>query len=205
MEALAWWFGEANGKLRFGDNRKVEENKVLSHVDELIICRRGLHACRNILDAGTYTGLLKLKSPILWRVRVEDFIEQSDKLCSRFRTHLWKVDAKNAFEAFSRFVALSVLDKWPYTEEVEVFLKSGIGDKKLIRDVASYNGTIANSAISIAASMAALYSAYGDQFSAAKCVLNFARMAGTKINSMYLENMIEEAKNGRTEWTFDKI
>ena len=76
-------FHPADGKLRYGDARKVVEGGTLSYTDKMPphICRRGMHASIRFLDA-----LMHAPGPILCRVNVKGNVSfGEDKLCGRDR------------------------------------------------------------------------------------------------------------------------
>jgi len=126
MKTYAWHFvGET---LR--DGRPVPRNGVwLEHEGEIRICHSGLHASRNPFDALQYAP-----GPILCLVEVDDIKhEETDKLVSRRRKIVARMDATKMLRYFSRMQALSVVDKWDAPDVVLDYLMTG---SQSLRDAA---------------------------------------------------------------------
>ena len=99
---LAWhWVvkGE-DGKLKLRNGRDVPPVGVpLEHEGEAVMCERGLHASRNVIDALFY---IPDNATVLCRVKcelIED--EQGDKLVCRKRTVLQAIDCGRLLHEFA--------------------------------------------------------------------------------------------------------
>lgn len=84
---LAWHFLPEDGKLSYGDDRKVVVGQTLSIPDNQTPdpCYRGMHASEDLCDAAQYN-----RGPILTRVEVwGDLKAQTDKVAARHRKVIW--------------------------------------------------------------------------------------------------------------------
>ncbi len=88
MIVRAWhWCGE-NMRTRYTD-RRIVVGKTLTVKGPPLLCSRGLHASKNILDALQYAP-----GPILCRVELSgEIVTGSDKLAATKRKVLWCMDA----------------------------------------------------------------------------------------------------------------
>jgi len=107
---LGWWFAKGD-TLPHGDGRKVAIGETLTVEGPIVLCERGLHASRRLVDALKYAP-----GPILYRVRLSGTIVPhsslragEDKLAASERTALWRVDATRALRLFACDVAESAL------------------------------------------------------------------------------------------------
>lgn len=104
------------------DGRPVPADGVwLKHEGDVKICRRGLHASRDPLDALQYAP-----GTILCLVEVRDVVEeQSDKLVARERKIVARMDATEMLGYFARMQALSVVHLWEAPDVVLDYLMTG--------------------------------------------------------------------------------
>ena len=170
---LAWHFVE--NTLR--DGQPIPEDGVtLSHEGRVTICRSGLHASRNLIDALNYAPGATICRVECWG----DVTEEDDKLVSRNRKILWRVDGEQLLREFARLQALSVVDKWNAPEVVIKWLKTG--DEKYRKDARF----AARSAVKSAA-RSARYAARSAAWS--------ARYAARSAANEMLTEMVEKENN----------
>ena len=81
----AFWFSKHDCKLQHGDGRTAEVGTTHTVEGELVLCKHGLHASKNLIDAVKYSP-----DSMLWLVDVDSCVEGSDKLCGKNRTYLAK-------------------------------------------------------------------------------------------------------------------
>ena len=93
---LGWWFAEKD-ELPHGDGRPVVIGEKLTVEPPIELCKKGLHASREIMQALKYaTGSL------LFRVRLSgEILEDEDKLAATERTALSRVDLEKTFRLFA--------------------------------------------------------------------------------------------------------
>ena len=114
--------------LRYGDGREVIAGKTLSVDGEPELCTRGLHACKNILDACGYAP-----GPYIWWVELSGkVIHDGDKSVGTRRKAVWGYDATEVLREFARVVALEAVEKYwdaskfgPFPEVAIQYLKTG--------------------------------------------------------------------------------
>jgi hypothetical protein len=100
-KVLGWWFC-APGKdgvvrLPHNDGRIVKTGETLSVEGEIVICRRGLHASVEALDALRYAP-----GETVCRVEVWGNLQrEEDKIVGRHRRVLWMADASTALRLFA--------------------------------------------------------------------------------------------------------
>ena len=112
-----WHFTETNRLLRYQDNREVVAGKTLSIKGDPVLCERGLHACKNILDACNYAH-----GPYIWWVELSGkVIHGSDKSVATKRKAVWGYDATEVLREFSRIVALQAVEKYWDEKKFGVF------------------------------------------------------------------------------------
>jgi hypothetical protein len=117
----AWYFSKRDKKLRYGDNRQIRVGITHKVKGELKLCKKGLHASKNILDALNFAP-----SSYIWRVELSgEIIEDDNKLCASERKYLWGFSASKVLEEFSRWCALEVVHLWKAPEVVIKYLKTG--------------------------------------------------------------------------------
>ena len=118
MTILAWHF--AAKTLR--DGRPVPiDGELLRHEGELVLCERGLHASRRILDALSYAP-----GNTLCRVKIGGkIIMDVDKIVASERTIIWRIDARDVLQRFARCQALGVAHLWRMPAVVRSFLETG--------------------------------------------------------------------------------
>ena len=123
-----WHFTASDRILRYGDGREVIAGKTLSVDGEPELCRRGLHACKNILDACGYAP-----GPYIWWVELSGkVIHDGDKSVGTRRKAVWGYDATEVLREFARVVALEAVEKYwdaskfgPFPEVAIQYLKTG--------------------------------------------------------------------------------
>jgi hypothetical protein len=100
-------------KLPNGDGRRVVMGETVTVDGPIELCRRGLHASRNPLDALSYRD-----SPIFVRVELSGEIQEAnDKLCATSRKHLWAVDATKILHIFACRCAEQAMTDCALTDE----------------------------------------------------------------------------------------
>lgn len=96
MTLLGWHFLRDNCRLQFSPHTLVEPGQTLTVEPPLEMCRHGLHASMEPLDA-----LLYAPGTIVCRVELSGKILQDyDKMCAEKRTVLWMADATLALHEF---------------------------------------------------------------------------------------------------------
>ena len=115
---LAWHF--TGDKLR--DGRPIPPvGEWLEHEGPIALCKSGLHASVDILDALRYAP-----GPILHRVELDgEIIEDEDKLVASRRKILWSVDLTDTLRAFARACALDVVHLRDCPDIVRQYLETG--------------------------------------------------------------------------------
>lgn len=143
---LAWHF--CGDKLRCG-SPIPDDGVTLRHDGDLVMCKMGLHASVNIMDA-----LMYAPGYTICRVRVEGHEEQghTDKLVCRSRTILWRIDGEQVLRDFARWCALQVIHLWDAPSVVKEYLETG---KKELSDAARDAAIDADGAARYAARYAA--------------------------------------------------
>ena len=97
----AWHFLRPDGKLQFKPHRKVKAGQTLLAKGKLSMCKNGLHASKNILDALRYAP-----GPIICRVELSgEILHDSDKMCARKRTCLELMDGTQILHLFACWCA----------------------------------------------------------------------------------------------------
>jgi hypothetical protein len=119
----AWYFSNSDCTLRYGDNRKIEAGVTHTVDCEPIMCRQGLHASVDILDALEYAP-----GPYIWRVNLSgEIIKGDDKCVATSREYLWGFDATEILRKHARMSALDVIHLWDAPGVVVRYLKTGDG------------------------------------------------------------------------------
>lgn len=211
---LAWHFvGKA---LRNGDPIPPD-GEDLVYNGEVRICRSGLHASENILDALKYAP-----GETLCRVDCLQIVDkQSDKLVCRRRKILWRIDSTAALRAFSRHEALSVVHLWEASDVVLDYLKRG-NEKIRAAAQAAVGDTAWNTARAAACAAAWAATQAAARYGALNAALNAARAAVWKADraatweadryarevalvdaSKTLESIIEDARKGIERWEWE--
>ena len=164
-----WHFSETNKLLRYGDGREIVAGETLIFKGEPVLCEKGLHAYKNLLDACSYAP-----GPYIWRVELSgEVIHGSDKSVATKRKALWGYDAAEVLKEFSRKVALdAVLKHWnekkfgAFPEITRKWLETG--DESLRSAAESAAQSAAESAAWFAAESAAESAAWSAAESAAR-------------------------------------
>ena len=103
----AWHFLKEHRILRYGDGRFVEVGKTYECKGEIILCKNGMHASVNIIDALKYAP-----GPVLCRVELEDDLKiDTDKIAGRKRTVLAMEDISTSLHLFAIDCAERALSK----------------------------------------------------------------------------------------------
>ena len=93
----AWHFLREDRRLGYGDGREVIEGKTLTVDCDLALCKSGLHASTNILDA-----LKWAPGPVVCRVEIGGtVILGGDKIVGTSRKALWMFDATDVLHEFA--------------------------------------------------------------------------------------------------------
>lgn len=104
---LAWYFGTANKKLRYNDNREIIIGKMHTVKGDPVICQHGLHGSERLIDALSYAP-----GPMLYRVDITRRIaQQKDKIAGQRRLYLAGFDATLLLQEFARKQALINIDR----------------------------------------------------------------------------------------------
>ena len=154
---LAWHF--VSDTLR--DGRPVpEDGEWLEHDGALVLCKSGLHASEDTLDALQY-------APGNTLCRVEcagEMLTSRDKLVCTRRKILWRIDAEPVLRQFARWCALEVIDKWDAPDVVRGYLETGREDLRAAAWAAARDAArAATSAAAWAAARAAANAAWDAQ------------------------------------------
>ena len=116
-KTIYWHFSETNRLLRYSDGREIVAGQTLEIEGEPELCKRGLHACKNLLDACNYAP-----GPYIWAVELSGrVIHGNDKSVATKRKALWGYDATEVLREFARFVALDAVRKYWDTKKFGVF------------------------------------------------------------------------------------
>ena len=127
----AWYFSNADRRLRYGDDRLIEPGTTHTVTCDLVMCEAGLHASKRIMDALKYAP-----GPYVWRVELGgDILKDDDKAVATERTYLWGYDATDVLRDFARRCALDVIHLWDAPDVVVEYLETGNED---IRAAARY-------------------------------------------------------------------
>jgi hypothetical protein len=117
----AWYFSKTDCKLRYNDNRIIKAG--VNHTVDCkpVMCKQGLHASINIMDALEYAP-----GPYVWRVNLSgEVIKGDDKCVATHREYLWGFDATELLRKHARMSALDVLHLWDAPDVVARYLKTG--------------------------------------------------------------------------------
>ena len=117
----AWYFMPADRRLRYGDNREVIAGTTHHVTCKPALCRQGLHASEEALDALSYAPGLHVA-----RVALLTPVTGNDKCAATARQYLWVADATEVVLAWSRRVALDVVHLWEPPQVVLNFLHTGV-------------------------------------------------------------------------------
>ena len=116
-----WHFLREDGRLGYGDNRKVKVGQVYTCKGDIRICCNGMHASKVLHDALQYAP-----GPVVCRVNVTgDIVYQSDKFAGRNRKVLWMFNMDNVLRRYARLCALDVLHLWEAPDIVREYLETG--------------------------------------------------------------------------------
>lgn len=101
----AWHFIRENRRLRWGHHGVVKPGKLLKVAGPPILCERGLHASRRLIDALRYAP-----GPVVCRVELSgEILEDSDKLVATERRVIWMADATHTLHSFACWCAENAL------------------------------------------------------------------------------------------------
>ena len=165
---IGWYFATTERTLRYGDDRKIELGKTHTVKGQPILCERGLHASKNILDALQYAP-----GPVIYKVQLSHkVVHGDDKSCAQRRKYLaGAIDISDTLRLFARQCALDVIHLWNAPNIVIQYLNTG---DESIRD---------------AARAAARDAAWDDDWAAARAA---ARPAARNAQNKHLTDMVEE-------------
>jgi hypothetical protein len=106
FEVHGWWFSNSHGRLGYEDRQKASIGVTHTVDTQPVLCRHGLHASKNILDAFKYAD-----GPVAWRVALGGtVVHGEDKLVATQRTYLQGGHPiGNALRKFIRLCALDVI------------------------------------------------------------------------------------------------
>ena len=112
----AYYFSGKDKRLRYGDNRLIQEGETHTVDCEPILCEQGLHGSIKALDALKYAP-----DTYLWIVEIEGDIQTGeDKICGKSRTYIKGFDAEELLRSFACKQALINIEKIkPYCSEEE--------------------------------------------------------------------------------------
>jgi hypothetical protein len=134
----AFYFSNTDRRLRFRDNRKIHLGETHTVKGRLMMCERGLHASKNILDALDYAP-----GPVIYIVNVSAEIVGDDKICSRSRTYVrGGIDIRHILLKFARMCLLDAINPQKTPDIIIRYLKTG-GESLMDNVVISiYNGSV---------------------------------------------------------------
>ena len=181
---LGWWFGTTDRRLGHGDGRPIVVGETHEVDPPLVLCERGLHASKHVLDALKYA-----RGEILYRVCLAGKITRGDdKMCATRREYLAEIDATDMLWEFSRWSAAQVLHLWSAPQIVKDYLATG--DESL-REAASAAAWDAARAAASAAARAAASAAAWD--AARDTARDAARNAAWDAQRQKLDDLAEAA------------
>ena len=97
---LAWHFLREDCKMRFKPDVKVKPGVEYKAKLPLVMCKNGLHASEQIIDALFYAP-----GTVVCRVELSGrMIKNNDKICAEKRKVLWMYDAANVLHEFACIV-----------------------------------------------------------------------------------------------------
>jgi len=119
---IGWYFSRGNKKLGYGDNRIIKLGLTHKVKGNPVLCKHGLHASKNILDA-----LDCAQGPIIWKVELSGkIIKGNDKSVATARLYLeGGIDTTIILRKFTRMCALDVIHLWEAPQIVIEYLKTG--------------------------------------------------------------------------------
>ena len=119
---LGWYFATEERKLQHRDDREIVVGGSHSIKGTPILCVRGLHASKTLLQALNYAP-----GPVLYRVDItRHIVEGADKFCGQRRKYLrGGYDISPVLRQFARDCAISVAHLWDVPEIVREYLVSG--------------------------------------------------------------------------------
>ena len=199
----AWHF--VGNKLM--DGRPIPpDGEWLVHEGELIMCKSGLHASIRLIDALKY-----VPGNTICRVEVDgEVIEDDDKLVAQKRKILWRINGEAVLRAFARWCALQYVHLWVAPDVVIEYLTKGGLDLMVAARAAVEDASRAASRAAVEAAAwdvvedAAWDTAWVAAWAAVWVATRDAVEAASRdVQNEQLELMVEEAKDGKTEWIFD--
>ena len=175
MTQRYWHFLAADRRLRYDDGREVKPGSVLTVPDDrpLELCRYGMHASRDPLDALAYAP-----GPVVCRVTLAgDILHGDDKSVAHERRAIWMADAEDTLRQFAykcadravRVHAAAALRKVGRDQDADTLVAlRPITDKKTADATYSAADSAARSAADWAAALSAALSARSAADSAAR-------------------------------------
>lgn len=203
-QVLAWHF--TGDTLRNGAPIP-EPGVTLRNYGGLVMCDRGLHASKQILDALDYAP-----GPLVHRVRLGGkVIEGDDKIVAEERTILWSIRDEKVMKRilceFARWCALQVAHIWDAPQVVVEYLETGDGSK---RDEA-WNA-VADAMVTINASdleeafIATLYAKNAEDSAARKLAIDASNAAWAASDTVrFFARIIAKNANGNADWMTQRI
>ena len=103
----AYYFSGKDKRLRYGDNRLIQEGETHTVDCEPVLCEQGLHGSIKALDA-----LKHAPDTYLWIVEIEGDVQiREDKICGKSRTYIKGFDAEELLRSFACKQALINIEK----------------------------------------------------------------------------------------------
>ncbi len=109
----AWYFLPTDRKLANGDGREIRAGRTLKVAGPVELCKRGLHASENPLDALRYASTSLVSRVVLSGT----VLRGDDKLAATERKTLWILDCEEILHEFACRVAVRALKKAKVTDE----------------------------------------------------------------------------------------
>jgi len=123
-QVKGWWFGSLDGKLGYGDDRKIVIGETHEVQGDIIPCKNGLHLSKRLIDALKYVPGPVVHKVVGHGVVVPDGNPVDKFACSK-RTYVAKFDASDMLHKFARLCALDVIHMWDAPDVVVNYLKTG--------------------------------------------------------------------------------
>ena len=133
----AYYFSKEDRRLRYGDDRLIEDGVTHTIEGTSVLCGHGLHASAEPFDALRYAP-----GPILWEVELSgDITVGEDKAVASERKYLRHIDATDLLRQFARKQALSVIHLWDAPDVVKEYLETGKEELRAAAKTAAWAAT----------------------------------------------------------------
>ena len=109
----AWYFMPADRKLANGDGREIRAGRTLRVIGPVELCKSGLHASVDPLDALQYASTAIVSRVVLSGA----IVKGNDKLAATERKTLWVIDAEELLHEFACRCAVRALKIAKVTDE----------------------------------------------------------------------------------------